>query len=265
MFVSLLLALGVMAILYYRLPENKDLTKWQLWVLRILRFLSVFFIAFFFTGPLIKTIKKITRQPMVIMAVDNSRSMTGLNESGEQKALLTGMITRLSEGLKERYELVSYTFDIGTEKDGVPVFDGKRSDYSGMLETVYNNHFNENVGAMVIVGDGRYNQGENPANLAAKFNFPVYTLGTGDTSGIRDISIADLRVNRTAFSGNKFPVEADIRMTGFQGKTIRFDLFHQGEKVFTRSISSATSDFFSTIPVMADAAGKGITILYRSS
>lgn len=257
-FFSLLLAIGVVALMYFRNPGNKDLRKWQLWILRILRFFSVFFIAFFFTGPLIKTIKRITQPPTVIMAVDNSRSMTGLDETGKQKELLTELINKISEGLKEHYDLVTYTFSTETEKNGIPVFDGKMSDYSGMLETLFNNHFNENIGAMVIVGDGRYNQGENPANLTGKFNFPLYTLGTGDTSGIQDISIADLRVNRTAFSGNKFPVEADIRITGFQGKTIRFDLFHQGEKVFTRSITSIASDFFITIPVMPDATGKGL-------
>lgn len=81
--ISLLLAAGITGLLYHKLEENRELSRQQLLVLKILRFMSVL-VAILFTGPLVKTIKKITQQPVVILAVDNSRSMTGLKERDEK-------------------------------------------------------------------------------------------------------------------------------------------------------------------------------------
>ena len=52
-----------------------------------------------------------------------------------------------------------------------------------MISTIANNHFNENIGALIIAGDGIYNQGKNPVNLTDEINFPVYTVGIGRYHG----------------------------------------------------------------------------------
>lgn len=242
--ISLLLAAGITGLLYHKLEENRELSRQQLLVLKILRFMSVFLVAILFTGPLVKTIKKITQQPVVILAVDNSRSMTGLKERDEKIARLGEVVENLTEGLKNRFEVITYTFGEHTLTNANPLYDERSSDYSDMLETVYNNHFNQNIGALVIIGDGIVNQGENPLNNVRKYGYPVYTIGTGDTTSFKDVRIEDVRVNRTAFSGNKFPVEADIRINGFQGRNFRFDIYHRGEKCFSRNIQATLPAFF---------------------
>jgi len=256
--ISLLLAAGITGLLYHKLEENRELSRQQLLVLKILRFMSVFLVAILFTGPLVKTIKKITQQPVVLLAVDNSRSMTGLKERDEKIARLGEVVENLTEGLKNRFEVITYTFGEHTLTNANPLYDERSSDYSDMLETVYNNHFNQNTGALVIIGDGIVNQGENPLNNVRKYGYPVYTIGTGDTTSFKDVRIEDVRVNRTAFSGNKFPVEADIRINGFQGRNFRFDIYHRGEKCFSRNIQATLPAFFLTVPLMLDATGSGL-------
>src|SRR5690606_18318585 len=92
-------------------------------------------------------------------------------------------------------------------------FSEKKSDYSEIISTISNQHFNENVGAVIIAGDGIYNQGKNPVNMLSEINFPIYTIGFGDTTEIIDSKLRDIRVNRTSFSGNKFPVEIDVQFS----------------------------------------------------
>jgi hypothetical protein len=50
-------------------------------------------------------------------------------------------------------------------------------------------------------------------NLAGEVNFPVFTIGLGDTTEVADARIENVKANRTAFSGNRFPVEIDVHFS----------------------------------------------------
>jgi hypothetical protein len=244
--------------MYFRIPENKELSVIQRRILMTLRFLTVFFITFLLAGPLIQTIKKITQHPVLILAVDNSLSMKGLyNTDANQKELLS-IKDFLNRELSKRFEVISYTFGDQTRRNHAEDFSEKRSDYSQMIQSVYNNHFNENVGALVIVGDGKFNQGENPQNVIKKVHFPVYTVATGDTAASKDIRIDEIRVNKTAFAGNMFPVEVDIRGTGFSNENLNFNITHEGNKVFVKQVHIDNEQFFTTLPLNLEATSKGL-------
>lgn len=70
------------------------------------------------------------------------------------------------------------------------MFNEKRSDYSQMLQSLYSIHFNKNIGALVVIGDGSYNQGENPQNLIKKFSYPVFTFEIRRPSGMPSLRIS---------------------------------------------------------------------------
>jgi hypothetical protein len=127
-----------------------------------------------------------------------------------------------------------------------------------MLNTVFDNHFNENLGALVIFGDGNYNQGENPLNSVRRFHFPVYTVGTGDTTVNKDAAISGIRINKTAFKGNRFPVEADINFTGLDGSRLHFTVAHLGKKIFDEVVEVSGPEFFITIPMEFEATEAGL-------
>lgn len=253
-----LFAAGITFLLYIRVPENRELTRFQQKLLMGLRFFSLFGAFLLFALPLVKSLKKITQPPVVVVAIDNSLSMTGISNQEAQKGVLTALNEDLLRGLKSKFEIVTYTFGEKTVRNEFPNFTEKRSDYGEMLKTVFGNHFNENVGALVIVGDGKFNQGENPVNEVLKFPFPVYTLATGDTVKTKDAAVSAIRVNKTAFTGNQFPVEADIRVSGFAGRRIQFSVVHKGQKVFSQFLNTESADFFVTIPFVLDAKAQGL-------
>jgi hypothetical protein len=60
------------------------------------------------------------------------------------------------------------------------------------------------MGGVVLMSDGIYNAGISP--LYSTFNFPVYTLGIGDTLQHVDVAIKNVSYNKIAYEGNKFPV-----------------------------------------------------------
>ena len=97
-------ALGITALMYYRIKENKELTRLQQRSLMILRFLTIFFIVFLFAGPLIQTIKKITQNPVIILAMDNSLSMRGISGSDSIQREIVSLQDQITSALGKQYD-----------------------------------------------------------------------------------------------------------------------------------------------------------------
>lgn len=256
--ISLLIASGVTLLFYYKSRDVVELRPWQRALLMSLRFLAIFLVTFLLTGPLIKTLRKIIQNPVFILAIDNSTSVTNFSENAATVDEKLGMIEKIHQSLNEKFDVVNYTFGEEVKRGKTPDFKEKRSAYSDVIQSVYNNHFNENIGALLLIGDGIYNQGENPLNVARQLTYPVYTLALGDTTVYRDVRVAAIRINRNAFSGNKFPVEIDVRYQGMPNQNIRFSIKYRGENVFSENIYTLESDGFMTISTYLDAEIKGL-------
>jgi hypothetical protein len=251
-------ALGVSLLLYFRNKENRELGKNRVAVLMVLRFLSFFIIAFLLLSPFIKNLKKITRNPLIIAAWDNSTSMVSTPDSVNIADEIAEIRQQVTSGLSDKYSMLEYTF--GEQAKGLETLDfgEKKTDYSNLISTVVNNHFNENIGALILVGDGINNQGKNPLNLLDEVNFPIYTIGFGDTTEIVDSRVQDIRVNRTSFSGNKFPVEIDAQFSKLKGKTIRLWVSHDNTELASVMVTPPNQNYFLTQNFILDAGAAGL-------
>jgi hypothetical protein len=255
---AVIAAILTAAIVYYKSSGNSDLSKKQLWLLTSFRFLSFFFIALLLLSPFIKTLDKITRNPLVIVAWDNSGSVIANRDSLEVMAEIIDFKKELDSKASADFTLVHYQF--GTEAKLLEKndFSDKKSDYSQMLSTISNNHFNENIGAVVIIGDGIYNQGKNPLNFLAETSFPIFTLGYGDTTEVADARIHDIRVNRTSFSGNRFPVEIDARYTRLKGKPMKISVLGDNAELASAIVTPTNQNYFHTHEFILEAGQPGI-------
>ncbi len=256
--ISLVAAAGITMLMYYRSRDMLELDPWQQYLLMGFRFLTVFSITFLLTGPLIKTLRKIIQPPIVIVGIDNSSSVAAYPGEGNTITESRQLFEDMKDVLGEKFDIFSYTFGDEIKRDNFPDFSEKRSSYGEFIQSVYNNHFNENIGALLIIGDGINNQGENPLNVAGQLSYPVYTLALGDTTAHRDARVAAVRINRHAFMGNKFPVEVDIRYQGMANQNLRFSIQHKGQTLFTENIFTKENDGFRTIITYLEAETKGL-------
>ena len=255
---AIIAALGIALLLYFRNRENNELSKNRVWLLMSLRFFSFFIIAFLLLSPFIKNLKKITRNPVIIAAWDNSSSIISTPDSVNIAAEMAEIRENITNELSSAYSLVEYSFGQKTKLLEEFSFDEKRTDYSELINAVVNNHFNENIGALILVGDGIYNQGKNPVNMMNDVNFPVYTIGFGDTTEIVDSRVQDIRVNRTSFSGNKFPVEADVRYSKLKGKSVRISVIHEKQEIEGVVVTPPNENYFYTHQFILDAGQAGL-------
>lgn len=250
--------LGVVMLLYFRNKANKTFSKTQIRILASLRFLSFFLIAFLLLSPFIRNLKKIIQNPIIITAWDNSSSVISVTDSINTASQILAIKAELSEVLGNEFELIEYTFGETSDRNKVLNFNEKASNYSELISSVSNNHFNQNIGAVIIAGDGIYNQGKNPLNLLNEISFPIYSIGFGDTTIVSDGRIQKIRANRTAFSGNKFPVEVDVQFSKLKGKPLKLSLIHEGKELESSVITPPNDNYFHSVEFILEARDAGL-------
>lgn len=254
----IMIAVIISYFLYRRHKDIKDLNKIQLNILRILRFTGIFGVGILILSPFFKDLKRFTQKPVVLVAWDNSGSMIQSGDSLTEKTFITGIQDRLQEDLGNDYNLVEYAFGNETERMERLDFSSKRSDYSDLIKTIESNHINENIGALIIGGDGIYNRGIDPVVAGKNLNFPIYTIGFGDTTEVSDAAITVIRSNRNTFSGNSFPVEVDLLFTQLKGQNIRISIWKGEQELESRTVVPATSNFFFSEEFIMESGSAGI-------
>lgn len=249
---SVLSAAGISYLLYFRNPENLSLTNLQKGLLAFLRFLSLFLIFLFLLSPVIERIRKIKQLPILAVAFDNSQSVQSYASSFDQ----------LKQNLKDRfdsdYQLEFWSFGEQVENTESFTGTGRRSDYGQVIKSLKNNYINKNIGALILFGDGIYNHGQNPDNLASGLKFPVYTLGVGDTTRKTDALIRNVKTNKLAFLKNKFPVEIEMKFSKLKNKMAYIDIENNRKQVYSSTISISSDDDFKLEFVNLEATDPGL-------
>jgi hypothetical protein len=246
------LAFGISYLLYYRNSENISLTRLQVGFLAFLRFLSLSLIFIFLLSPIIESTKKIKQLPILAVAIDNSQSVSAFTPSIAQ------FTQSIQDRLKEDYQLEFWSF--GEKVENTEKFSGtdRRSDYGQMIKSLKNNYINKNIGALILLGDGIYNQGQNPENLAGELKFPVYTLGVGDTTRRTDALIGKVKTNKIAFLKNKFPVEIEMKFSKLKNKIAFIDIEHNHKQIYSSNLPINSDDDFKLQLVNLEADEPGM-------
>ena len=249
---SILLAVGISYLLYFRNPANSSLTKFQKIFLVSLRFLSIFLMFLFLLSPLIERKKKIKELPILAVAFDNSQSVQSFATS-------FGLFQQtLKDRFADDYQLEFWSF--GEKVNHTDIFTGtdRRSDYGQVVKSLKNNYINKNIGAMLMIGDGIYNQGQNPENLASGLKFPVYSVGVGDTTRKTDALIRNVKTNKFAFLKNKFPVEIEMEFSKLKSKMAYIDIENNGRSVYSSTLAITSDDDFKLEFVNLEATAAGL-------
>jgi len=229
-----------------------SLTTTQKVFLAFLRFFSLFLIFLFLLSPLIERTKKIKQLPILAVAFDNSQSVQSYAASYSQLSLA------LKDRFTDDYQLEFWSF--GGKVENTESFTGtdRRSDYGQMLKSLKNNYINKNIGALILFGDGIYNQGQDPLNFAPALKFPVYSVGVGDTTRKTDAIIRNVKTNKVAFLKNKFPVEIEMKFLKLKNKIAYIDIENNQKSVYSSTISITSNDNFKLEFVNLEASEVGM-------
>jgi len=269
------LLLGVLyGWLMYRKPVN--LVNQFRYILFAVRALAVSMLSFLLLAPLVKSVSYQSQKPLILVLQDNSESIKLFpspappKPSPEGRALndkskistaggdLEENLTQLKSSLGDNYEVHEFNFD-RTLHDGLSdKFNGKQTDISSALKQLNERYVNQNIGAVVLATDGLYNQGSDPQYEAKNIKSAIYTIALGDTTPKRDLLIANVNYNKTAFLGNDFEIEVLAEAYQSKGENMRLNVSEDGRQVSTQNIPVNSDAFQKLVPIKLNADKKGI-------
>ncbi len=257
----ILLGLAYAVTLYFRSKAFREQSDRLNWGLGILRFLAVTAIAILLLSPLLKSIVREVKKPVVVLAQDQSESIMS-DMTDEQKTQYQQSFQQLSSELSKDYELKEYAF--GSEvREGIDFkLEDKVTNISELLQNLYDLYSNQNLGAVVIATDGIYNEGSNPIYAGTKLAAPIYTIALGDTTAKRDLVLKRVFHNKIAYLGDKFSIQIDVTAQNCSGSNTFLNISKivngNANRLQQIPVSIDKNDFFITKEVILDADKSGV-------
>lgn len=250
-------------ILYYK-NRKLQLEKRPSIIMASLRGLCMAMICFLLLTPMLKFTTKQVAKPVVLFAIDCSESVAAGKDSLFYKNELPKQIEQLRNSFGSQYEIETYF--IGeknvpqqAQQELTIRYQDKETNLSSLFDELAMLYANRNLGAMVLLSDGIYNNGENPYYKSEKANFPIYTVGLGNSDLQTDLLVAGIQHNSQTFKGNLAPVEIKVKATKLAGKKSRLTVMDGNENVMLdRPISISGNNFFETVKLTLEAKEKGI-------
>ena len=247
----LVLAAIFSIVLYRKMQNDSVLSSVQTFVLGILRFLSVFFIAALLLQLAIQRTKNSKLKPELIIGVDNSESLKKFQSE------ISDVVSTLKNAL-ENFEPEILLFDSQARQSDRLTFEGKRSNYNALFDAVNQHYLPGNIGAVLLLGDGLFNAGADPVFVSGSLGYPVFTVGIGDTTVYADAAIRNVTVNKTVYLENNFSVETDLGFLKAAGQLVNLTI-HEGEHlIFSKALNIRSDDFFLTEKLSIKPPREGI-------
>ncbi|MBK7789891.1 MAG: hypothetical protein IPJ54_15210 [Saprospiraceae bacterium] len=248
-------------VLYSKERKFEESGKWVKPSMAAFRAFSVFVICVLLLAPIIKSIKEEQKEPIIIVAKDVSQSIK-LGVSNEQNNKLNNDLESLRSKLASKYQVEQLEFADQVRVDTTTRIALGSSNLSQAVQYIYDNYADQNVGAIVMVSDGIYNEGGHPAYAPVQFSAPLYTVALGDTSIRKDLLVKNVLSNRIAYLGDQFPIQVDISALSCQGGKTKLSLERTDAKgkqlLAQKDINITQTSFFTTADFVVDANQIGV-------
>lgn len=194
-------------------------------------------------NPAFEQRREMAREPLLLVALDASRSMTDLPLDGESRyasalaALQDGPLSAVLGRARVERSLVGDTvlpvrqFPAQTDSIG-------GTDLQASLAELLRTPRHRLPAACLLISDGADGTHRPPARVAealGAFDIPVYCVGVGSTDPVPDVSIPGLVAPRSVAEGARFEIRALIRAAGLAEEPVELSLRHG-----SRELRSAT-------------------------
>ena len=239
---------------------GQGLPGWGRVVMGFMRFSALFLLGFLLLEPLIRTVDFEEERPVAILLVDESESVWAHADSNERSELTSW--TQQAQNQLEALDLDVERYGFASELRPLALdsgfrWDGAQTNLDAAIRSLLPRLENRNIAGMVIASDGLINRGAAPIYGVEWPNLPVWTVGLGDTTQVRDRWIGRVNHNAVAYLGNAFPVQVFVESQGMDQRGGRIDIVHNGRTVATDSwtTSGPTERIKFDFMLSADATG----------
>jgi len=203
---------------------------------------SIRVILLFILGLLLLNLySKITKneyiKPVLLIAIDNSQSMKSAKDSSEVLAFIQKQFPELVEGFKDKMDVqvISFGENIHFNPEKITLNELK-TNAENIWNVIHQTLGNRPISALILISDGIFNEGIHPISLAQTLDYPVYVIGTGDTTIYKDIAIKKILHNNSVFIGNDFIAEVLIKSSGVKQEKIKVSISENNQEISNKEI-----------------------------
>jgi hypothetical protein len=241
------------AVLIYRSDRRKNLPV--KWLPALLRFFTCFLTAALLLAPAFPSTKTEEEKPLLIWLQDNSSSMR--HALGKDSAAYRNKVNQLWDQWKDDYTLVPLAFGGDLNKDSLFNYKQRSTNIAAALQAATEQYQDRNIGAVILSSDGIFNEGLDPLYAPLGTAIPVFTIGLGDSTQPKDISITRVYANKTVALNSNFEIITDIRADKLNGSSTELSIIHQGKTIGHAAFKIDKDRFTTSIRFETKAEVKG--------
>jgi hypothetical protein len=193
----------------------------------VARFILTFILLFLLLGPIVKQVSNYFEKPLFVIVRDNSASIKQVMDSTTLKSF-EGKLKETEDALIDKGFEVK-TVDLGGNELTNLNFNANATDLHYALKEISQQYEGKNISGVIFPTDGIFTTGLSP--LYDQYNFPIYSIGIGDTTERTDAGIKNIGFNRIAYQGNKFPVRVEVQLKNLQNENIEVTISRKGKQL----------------------------------
>ena len=226
-----IIALGLAHFQYF--TKNKSMSKLNM-LFSFLRFLSVFAVLILIINPSFDKIKIAIEKPNLIVAIDNSSSVSHLKQDRSVLEFVENI--KNNNDLKNKFNINYYTFGESLNASDSITFSDKQTNISKAF-TQLNHVYKQTTSPTLLVTDGNQTYGNDYQFSSNSYKQPVYSIILGDTITYTDLKIQQLNVNKYAYLKNKFPIEAILVYNGNSAISSKFIVKNGNTTIYSKALT----------------------------
>jgi len=237
--IALILSLSI-SFLQYIYKEKYSVINTVL--LFCLRSFSIFLLMVLLINPTVNKVELKSIKPVLSVLVDNSRSISFLNEDENIVSCIQNI--KNDPEIEKKFDIIEFSFGNKLNKiDSLSFTDSETNISQAIISQ--NQLYSNRIAPIILLTDG--NQTIGNAYEFTDSNQKIFPIVFGDTIQHTDLKIEQLNVNKFSYLKNKFPVEVFLNYQGKKTISSKFTIYNNGARVFSKKIQFSPTSNSKTI------------------
>ncbi|MFD0988692.1 VWA domain-containing protein [Mariniflexile jejuense] len=249
-----IIAMVVAGFQYY--TTKKSMSKLNMLFL-VLRFITIFSILLLIINPKFKQVSLSTEKPNLVIAIDNSSSITFQNQAVNSKNIVSALTT--NSDLAKKFNIETYTFGDNLKASDSITFSEKQTNIDNAFNQL-SQIYKASISPTILITDGNQTYGNDYEFAYNTFKQPIYPIILGDTIKHIDLKIQQLNVNKYAYLKNQFPVEAILVYNGETSVNTRFVVTSDNSVVYSETVNFTKTNNSKVINLKLPANAVGVHV-----
>lgn len=226
------------------------------WLTAGLRALVVALVWALLLAPSIHIFKTETEKPVILFLQDESASIP-LALKGDTSTYGRDARALVSK-LSAKYRVINWGFGTDVRSDSLFRYREGATDIAAPLSRAVEAFGSQNLGAIILATDGRYNQGTHPLYQSLALRSPLYAVSIGDTSLPKDLRIPQVYAPRTVAKDAQVEVRADVVATRCAGYNGSVQISEGGAIIGSSTISIPSERYDKSVGFSIKAGSTGL-------